>query len=203
MSASAPANRAQGEVRVDLGGGVSGSIHAAQTITLETVLQVAASIWSDIKCSGVGADDDAGNDQLLQNLQERYKEFAISYPIPFRWMVQARDYDSGAFEKFLKNHVKVMYKDRKEFLATQAEYLVILFKVRTPRASGKQISRYRASILKNLENDDTIFTKAREEAEVEVRRINEEVDAERRRRMIAYLRRRRAADQHSADADGE
>ena len=102
-------------------------------------------------------------------------------------MVQAREYEPRAFEKYLRQHVRPMYKDRKEFSAAQAEYLVILYKVRNPRVSEKQLVRYRAAVAKSIQEDDDTFAKARKEAEETVRALDAEVDSARRQRMMEYL----------------
>lgn len=176
-----------GNVRVDLGGGAAGTVGAAAE-TLARVLDMAAEIWAAVRRSGVGADDDEGNNALMKRLQAEYKDFAISYPIPFRWMVQAREYDARAFEKFLRDHVKVMYRDRKEFMAAQGEYLLLLYKTRHPRAGERQLARYREAVTKSLQEDDDTFTAAREEAEEAVKRLDEAVDLDRRQRIAAYLK---------------
>jgi len=184
--------RVRGEAKVDLGGGVVGSVQAAQKVSPEKVLAAAAEIWTKVGRSGVAADDNAGNDRLFDRLQKEHQEFATSYPIPFRWMVQAREYEPRAFEAFLQKHVKLMYKDRKEFFAAQGEYLVALYKLRNPRAGLRQITRYREAIRETLREDDKAFTEAREEAEAEVKRIDEQSDADRRVRLVQYLRRLKA-----------
>ena len=183
--------RVYGGVKVDLGGGTIGNV-ASQEASLAKIMAIAAEIWTKIRQSGISADDNIGNDRLLNELQKEYQEFAISYPIPFRWMIQIREYEPRAFEIFLRKHVKVMYEDRKKFLAAQGEYLVLLYKIRNPRVGARQITRYREEIQQYLEEDDKTFTKAREEAEIEVKRMDKENDIDRRRRIMQYLCRLKA-----------
>lgn len=185
------AARAHGEVKVDLGQGLKGDVSVEQSASVRKILTIADRIWKDVKKSKIAPNDDAGNDRLLKELHtanDDYKTFATSFPIPFRWMVQTREYLPAAFEEFIRGHIKVMYKDRKEFMATQGEYLVILYKARHPRAGARELTRYRDAIQKSLEEDDDDFAKAREEAEEEVKRIDVEVDEDRRRRVVAYLK---------------
>ena len=182
MSSSAANNTISG--RVDLGGGGTGDITTG-TETVARVKELAEQIWKEVKRSGVPPDDDEGNDRLLTKLQKKHKDFAMSFPIAFRWMVEAREYNSAAFEKYLKNHVKAMYKDRGEFMEAQAEYLILLYKARRPRAGAKELQGYREMITKSLKKDDDTFTAAWEEAKEEVKRL----DAERRRRVMAFVAR--------------
>ena len=181
-------NVAYGNVQVELGGIGVGNVHASHA-PLTQIMSIASDIWSDIRRSEVAATDHAGNDRLLRKLQTKYSEFAISFPIPFRWMVQAREYEPKAFEKFLRAHAKMMYRDRGEFMAAQSEYLVLLYKTRNPRAGARQISRYRDRINKSLKQDDDDFMEAQKAATEEVRILDEKNDAERRQRLLAYLRR--------------
>lgn len=184
-------NRVYGEARVDLGAGVSGTVGTSQQATAEHLVALAKKIWKEVKASG--AKDDAGQDALLRQLQEKYKDFAISFPIPLRLMVQAHDFHAESFKKFLTTHVKSMYKDRMEFLEAQAEYMVLVFRARHPRAPPKAITRYREEIRKQLKADNEDFTQSQKEAEEEVRRLDAEVDAERRQRLFEFLRRQKLA----------
>ncbi len=187
------ANVVRGEVQVQMGRGARASVGAAGTAPVEEVLKIAGEIWAEVQRSPAASEDE--EDALLKRLQEAHKDFATSFPVPFRWMVQAREYDPGAFEKFLRGHVKMMYKDRKEFLEAQGEYLVLLFKARHPRVPPKSVEQYRGAVRKSLAKDDEAFAKAREEAEAEVERLDKAADAERRERIYQYLRRRAAPPQ--------
>ena len=189
--AAASPQQVHGSVQVDLGGGASGRV-GVQREALGRVMALAAKIWAEVRRSGVAPDDDAGNDALLAELRTAYKDFAVSYPVPFRWMVQAREYEPRAFESYLREHVKPMYADRKEFLAAQGAYLVQLYRARHPRAGSRQLGRYREAVEKSLAQDDEAFAAAHAEAEEEVRRMDAENDAERRQRLWAHLRRLKA-----------
>jgi hypothetical protein len=177
-----------GSVQIDLGDGVTGSVEAP-TASLQKVLDTANLIWKKVRRSNVPESDTAGSDALMLQLQTSHKEFATSYPIPLRWMVQAREYVPDVFEKFLKKCVKPMYKTRELFMAAQGEYLVLLYAHRNPRAKAGRLGRYRDSIVKTLRDDDDKFAEAQEEAKVEVLRVQKEVSAERRQRLVEYLKR--------------
>ena len=165
---------------------------AAQKVPIGRVQAIAKEIWAEISRSGVAANDDAGNDRLFKELQARYRDFAVSYPIPFQWMVQAREFRPRVFETFLRNHVKVMYDDRREFLAAQAEYLVLLFRARNSRSGPRCIARYRETVRSALEKDDEAFTEACEEAKAAVKSLDAENDAARRQRLGRYFSRLKA-----------
>jgi len=180
--ASRKKNVAHGEVGVE---GVS--VSAAGERPLAEVLGIARAIWKETQAAEVAVADAAACERLLTRQREKYPEFSSSFPVVFRWMVELRQYDEKAFKHYLCNHVKTMYKDRHEFLSAQGEYLCLLYRARHPRAAGVQLSRYRDAVEKALKEDDDSFTRAREEADAEVERMDAETDRERRQRLHAYL----------------
>jgi len=175
------------DVEFDLGDGAMGRAGAGRKDAAD-VIAMAAQIWKDVKASGVDPEDESGNDALLVRLRKKYHDFAISFPIPFRWMITAREYSEVAFEKFIKRHVKAFYKDRKAFMVAQGEYLVILFKTRNPRASAREIHGFRASLAVSLTKDDDVFKDAQELAKQGTKELDEAADEARRLRICAYLK---------------
>lgn len=155
--------------------------------TLEKVLGIANEIWGEVGRSGVPLDDDAGNDELLRRLQREHTDFALSYPLPFRWMVQARQYNEKVFKGYLTRSVKAMYKDKKEMLGAQADYLAALLKARHPRTPPKTLQAYKEKVLKGLVEEDSFFSSAIEEARAEVARVEAEVADARRQRLYEFL----------------
>jgi hypothetical protein len=183
----------RGEVKVEMGRGMSGTVGSSQMASIDKIMGMAAEIWQEVKTSDTPKDDEKASDHLLKTMRAKYKDFAVSYPIPFRWMIQSHEYVPGVFKKWITHHVKMMYKDRMEFLAAQGEYLVLLYRHRNPRVGASAIGRYRAAIKKSLKEDDDIFQKARKEADEEVERIKKKVDMDRRKRLLAYLQRAKAS----------
>jgi hypothetical protein len=182
----------RGTVDVQLGPGARAKI-GGNVESIERVLKVAGEIWMAVRASGVAPEDAEGSAELLKDLGAEYKDFATSFPLALRWMVLSREYDAAAFEKFLRSeHVKAMYKDRHEFMAAQGEYLVTLYKALHPKASARQLTRYRAAVAKSLKEDDEWFMAARDEADAELKRIDQEVDAERRALLREHLERLKA-----------
>ena len=181
-----PMNRASGEIQVEMGGS-TGTVNS-NTETLDNLCGLADKIWKDVMRSGVSVDDMEGTKALLDRLQKEHKEFSTSYPVVIRWMVDRRLYNRKVFKIWLRQCIKPMYKDRKEFLEVQGEYLVRLFKADNPTASSAMISRYRAEVKKSLDEDDEIFHAAKKEAEDEAAAIEKRVADERRQTLLEYAR---------------
>jgi len=158
------------------------------------VLALAATVWEEVRGSGVDPKDEKENDRYLTRLRAKYSDFAKTFPVVFRWMVQTKEYEAKAFERFLKTKVKVMYADRKEFLAAQAEYLVLLYKQRNPRSEGKKVVAYRAAVIKMLEKDEKIFMEAKDQIDDEVKKLDETIVLDRKRRLVEFLKAQKSSD---------
>ena len=169
----------------------SANVSSARTESAAAIVGIARAIWAEVRASGVAADDDAGNARLLAELRKKHRDFATTFPIPLRWMVQARDFAAKPFERYLAKHVKAHYRDRRAFMLAQAEYLVLLYRHRHPRAPGGEVTRYREAITKSLEEDDRVFMEAQDEVAEELKRLDAAVDADRRRRLYEFLLRRK------------
>lgn len=190
MARPAPGGRgrAYGEVPVQ---GVS--VEAAGNVPLEEVLGHARNLWREVLAADAPTADGGACDRLRERLGEAHADFAKSFPVVFRWMVDRRQFDEKAFERFLRGHVKTLYRDRHEFLAAQGEYLHLLYRALNPRAGSAQLSRYRDAVDKALKEEDESFARAREDADAEVERLDAEADRDRRQRLCEYLLRLRAS----------
>lgn len=166
---------------------------AGGELPLAEVVEKARKLWREVRAAGVSPADAAACDGLRQRLSDAHADFVASFPVVFRWMVDRRQFDAKAFELFLRRHVKVLYRDRHEFLAAQGEYLCLLHRALHPRAGEGALRRYRAAVEKALKEEDESFARAREEAAEEVERADAEADRCRRERLHAYLLRLREA----------
>lgn len=165
-------------------------IESQNESTVACVVECARRIWGDVEGSAIRKSDDRGNNALLKELSEKYKDFAVSYPLILRWMVQAREFDAEVFERYLQKYGnKTMFRDRIEFLEAQGEYLVMAYQKQN-RHKHKNVKEYRAQIRKQLHDEDKEFTEKVEEAGQLVKEIDAAADVARRQRMIDHLRSR-------------
>lgn len=153
-----------------------------KTATPDEVVAVARRIYREALAS---TSEDP--EERLKRIRAANPDFAKSFPVVLRAIVVGLEFGEKAFRKFLKNHVKVMYKDRHEFLLCQAEYLILFYREKHPRAGGGDIARYREYVSKKVREDDKIFTDANSEAEKAATAEDEDVRADRRRRLLAYI----------------
>lgn len=163
------------------------------TETVENIMAMADTIWGRVRQSGIAPADKKGTEKLAQELHAKYKDFATTYPIVFRWMLHTREYERRVFRDFITRHTRTMYETRAKFLEAQAQYLVMLYRKRNPRAGASRLKNYRAMITKNLKDDDKQFQEAVKESEGIVRQIAAN-NAERRRNcLLAWARRQKPA----------
>ena len=177
---------------------VRASVHSAQRSTPDELVRLGKQIWGEIKQSRVKKDDDRGNDELLAKLQNKYTDFNQSFPIVLRWMVQRRQFEDSAFHKFLLKHAHAKLDTRESFLELQGEYLVLLYCATNPRYDNGFIKKYRASIVKQLIDEDKEFTETQKQVDAEFEKKAKEFDADRRKRLHEFLLAQKAGKQGTA-----
>jgi hypothetical protein len=166
---------------------VEAKVHSSQRATPEEIVAIGKEIWAAIRQSKVAADDDRGNEALLEKLQAQYKDFGSSFPLVLRWMAQMRQFNAEALRKYLLLHAEAKLDSREGFLELQAEYLVLLYRETHPHPDEAYIKRYRASLVKQLMEEDKAFLALQKEVEEDLARQAKEVDLDRRQRLYEYL----------------
>lgn len=166
---------------------VRASVHSAQRSTPEELVQLGKKIWAEVQRTKVKKDDDRGNDALLEKFQNKYTDFNQSFPIVLRWMVQRREFEAGAFHKFLLKHAHAKLDTREAFLELQGEYLVLLYCATHPRYDKGFVKKYRDAVVKQLIDEDKEFTETQKQVDIEFEEKAKTFDADRRQRLYAFL----------------
>jgi hypothetical protein len=179
---------------------VSASVTTAQRATPEELVAMAKKIWRAVRDSKVAKADDAGNDRLLGQLQTEYKDFATSFPLVLRWMVQTRTFKAKAFHDYLKLHAAAKITTREDFLRLQAEYVVLLWRAEHPHPDEKVVRRYREDVSKQLIDEDKAFMEIHKRVEADLAVKAGEDDRDRRRRLVEFLKSRVEAADGAAPA---
>lgn len=142
------------------------SIHSANKATPDTLTTLAREIWHEVRALPEAKTDDDLRTQL-EDLQTRYHDFAMSFPLPLRLMVQARRFSADAFRKWLLRRGDAKCATREDFLDLQAEYAVDVYRAEHPRAPHAAVCAYRDSVRDGLRNEDEAFIEATEEINAE------------------------------------
>lgn len=152
------------------------------------ITAIARQIWKKITVSKIKTNDDNGNDKLLKEFQNEFKDFSTSFPLVLRWMVQMRKFNSKAFERYLLKHASAKLDTREAFLELQAEYLVLLYREEHLHNNDEKfIKTYRASIIKQLLDEDKIFIDLQKQVESEIALNTAAIDSERKQQLYAFL----------------
>ena len=157
--------------------------------TPEKILNIAKDIWREV-CAA--PDNERANSALLERLQAEQRDFATSFPLVLRWMVQMRQYDRATFHEYLLKHAGAKFDTREDFLRFQGEYLVMLYKRSQAHADERKVREYRAMVCDNLLKEDAEFTKIQAEVAEEIKREASDASADRRRALYEALMRSRA-----------
>lgn len=176
------------EVNFEYSESVGGASITGKSASVEELVSMAKEIWSEvIKTNPEHCD------RLLGEMQKRYSDFNISFPLVLRWMVQMRSFSPKAFETFLRKYKDADLSSREKFLELQAEYIVILYKQLHPHYDERAVKEYRKNLVKQLLDEDKEFIKVQKEVEEEMSKLEESNDAERRRRLYEFIMAQRLA----------
>lgn len=171
---------------------VSASISHAKTASVDEIIVEAEEIYAAAVKAEL-TDEEHGREELLKHLQELHPDFNSSFPLVLRWTVQTKQFRRAAMVRYLDYMKGREWKDRKEFLTDQGEYLVYLWREMKKKFSAKELNDYRKFVVDALLKEDEELEKMKKEAETEVKKIDEKIDQERRRKLYALLTGAKAA----------
>ncbi len=160
---------------------------SSKRATPEEIVALGEKIWKEIQNSGIAAEDEKGNDSLLETLQEKYKDFSTSFPIIMRFMVQMRKFNKKALLKYLRLHATSKLASEDEFLELQAEYLVLLYRETHPHPNEAYIKEYRRVLIDRLKDESRAFKEISKAVEEDQAKRDAAYDEDRRKRLHAYI----------------
>ncbi len=150
--------------------------------TPDELIIMAKKIWSEVNVKTTKT-----NDELLNFIQDKYKDFTTSFPLVIRWMVQMKQFNVEALRKWLLKHGTAQLKTRTDFLELQADYLVLLYRETHSHPDEKFMKNYRASIIEELLKEDKEFIEVQKQIEDEMEKSDEEFNVARRKQLFEYL----------------
>lgn len=140
-------------------------------VTPEFIVNEASVIWGKVKAKKVNTSSQTEVDACMSEMREQHKEFCMSYPIVLRYMVQMGEYHTKAFKSYL-DHIKYHpWKSEAEYLDSQADYVVRLYKARNKKWNTTHVNNLRANIRNMLEAEHKGFKET-------VEKYKDQVDAE-------------------------
>lgn len=142
--------------------------------TGEEIINTANQIWKRVKESNIPVEQHAERDKLLADIQSEFKEFNQGFPLVLRTIVQMNQYSSKAFARYLQKYKTAIaqFKERKDWVKFQAEYLFYLFREKNPKAPLKEAYAYKNNMERMLLKEDEEFQKIMEKYKVAVEEDN-------------------------------
>lgn len=124
-------------------------------VTIDYIVKEAEQIYAIVKKHKLKTLDDA--DAMLSDLQKTHPDFSKAYPIVLRYMCQMQEYDSRALRSYLTKIQRHPYKTEDEYLESQADYVVMLYKSRNKHWNATNVANLRNNIRGILKQEHETF----------------------------------------------
>lgn len=156
---------------------------------IEFIVDEANKIWKKVQDSNVDVTDFKACDELFKTLRIEHADFSKTLPLVLRVMVQARQYNSKALERYLKKLRVSMkqWKSMDDYIESQADYMVFLYKATHKHYSPRDVQAVKEHQMKVLKKENEDMKKYSEEMEKELTEQNKKISEERRKLLYEAL----------------
>jgi hypothetical protein len=155
-------------------------------VTLDYIVQEANSIYREMKKANYQITDFEASDKFTARMRKEHPEFAQSYPIVLRYICQMGEYKTSAFKKYLEHIAKNPWKSKAEYLESQCDYVVMLYKATKSRWSVKDVANLRKNVHAMLKKEDEVFVKVAEKTQKEVESEEEQYKQNKRSELQKF-----------------
>ena len=188
-------------VRSGTEGGVKYKVESTEA-SVESIVEAANALYKQVADLHIDyrtaskAESDALEEvttDAMRDLKEDNYDFASTFPVIYRWMICTGEYKPKVFAKYLTSISKnrEIWKDHRKHIASQADYLAMLFRdARKRRRNEQEVKSYREAVTKQLLDEDDAFKDAQEEVPERAKELDAAVDRNRRERICEELKRR-------------
>ena len=159
-----------------------------EDITADDILNEADAMWKKVLALNIDVKDQDQVDVAMTNMRREHKEFCTSYPIVMRYMTQFATYARTAFGKYLRRIEQNPWKSEDEYLDSQAEYVVLLYKETHPRWNTTNVQRLHRNIRTMLRDESKTFKDNLDAAEKDVTNNEKRLHSEMKREITEYFR---------------
>src|ERR1700761_5357736 len=134
----------------------SAEITNEKNVTPEQIVAEAGQIWK--KYRGRARNQKEAED-LMSLARTEHREFCLAYPIVARYMIQFGVFSKRAFARFLKKIKGKVMKSEEDWIESQADYVVLLYKSENSHWNATQANNLRANIVAILKEEREAFKK--------------------------------------------
>jgi hypothetical protein len=158
-----------------------------EDVTREDILREADEMWAKCRAAAINIKDQSAVDELMTRMRREHKEFCTSYPIVMRYMVQFASYSHSALDRYLQSVEKRPWKNEDEYLDSQADYAVILYKTTHKRWNTTQVCNLHQNIRTVLEQESKTFKQSLDKYEKSITQREKRLRAEKERELAVYF----------------
>lgn len=141
----------------------------------EKQIQLANKIWDDVnECFESDNFARLTTQEQLKYFQSRYLNFNKQHPLPLRYMIEARQYKTEAFRRYINKVCKSKIGAQEVFLERQADYVVMLWKELTPKYDTKKAKELWEYTFETIKKETDLFKDIQESANEIASKIDSE-----------------------------
>jgi hypothetical protein len=142
------------------------NIEYEKNVTIDDIVNEANLIWKKIKKYSYKTIDES--EKVIKIIQKEHPQISKSYPIVIRYMVQRNAYSNKALRTYLNKVKNNPWTTEDEYIESQVDYTIILYKYTNKNWNTTQISNLRKNTLDALHKEKEIFKNSLDVYEKEV-----------------------------------
>ncbi len=132
-------------------------IESEQEVTIDFVVREASRIWRRMRSARLPPGDMVAANAFMDRVRPDHQKFCQAYPIVFRYICQMQQYSARAFRLWLMKIKEHPWTSEEGYLEAQAEYAVMLYRDKKPRAPMSEYENLRANIHATLSSEHKKF----------------------------------------------
>jgi hypothetical protein len=144
------------------------AITSEKEVTIDDIVNEAIEINKKLQQRKIAPGDLEAADKFLSEMRREHKQFADAYPIVLRYMCQMQQFHAKALRKYLLQIREHPWKGQNEYLDSQTNYVIILYKITHPRWNKTQVENLRKNVRKMLQDEHEEFTRLADKYKDEV-----------------------------------
>ena len=137
-------------------------------VTIKDIVKEAVEINKKMRDKKLTPGDFDAADNFMAEIRREHKDFAQSYPIVLRYICQMQQFHVNALKKYLAYIQQHPWKSHDEYLDSQAQYVVMLYKETHKRWDVTQVSNLRKNIRTMLQKEHDRFMELSDKYKAEV-----------------------------------
>ncbi len=147
---------------------------AEEEKTPDEIIKEANIIWRKVGNRKLLIDDEDGRGDLLVEMQREHINFARAYPIVLRFMCSLSKFSTKAFKYYLCKIKNNPWKNETEYLDSQVDYLVLLYKETNRGWTPQMVNNYKDTMRKTLQTEHDDMKKIGKEQSEFVKKLQKE-----------------------------